>query len=105
MIPFTIIANYIESPLLIYDGGECDYFPLELKLADRKISVDVDPLAPGCRQWRHYYQDQELNELARQLGWYYEFRMNIEAAFAPALKKRIYMQPFWKAGQEISVCY
>lgn len=102
---FTLIASYPNAPTVFYDGEERLQFPLTIPLDGRSEVVQIDPLAPECRQWRHYFKDEELNELANLLDLKFEFMMNQETVVAPTSGKRVYFQPIWCRGSELTICY
>ena len=102
---FAIVASCASNPPVFYDGQERERFSLTVQLDGQAVELQLDPSAPENRQWRHYYNDAELNELSSLVGLKFEFRMSREVIVAPSHRKLVYFQPFWSAGRELTVCY
>jgi hypothetical protein len=102
---FATVSSCSNNPVTFYDGAERETFPLGFKLSGCSIELPINPLAPECRQWRHYYNDVELNELSAIAQFKYLFRGNIETAVDRAYGKPVHLQPFLVGEEEISVCF
>jgi hypothetical protein len=101
---FKEIANYSFHPEVVYDGTETA--GVQYTVCDGK---DIDILIQLGKEetwaWRHYYKDEELNELADTFRFSYRFILGTESAINSAINSRIFLQPSYINGIEYTICF
>lgn len=102
---FRLVTLQSSHPVVFYDGGEPEFVTLSAKIEGRDVSLGIDLEAVECWHWRHYYNDQELNELWSMLGLKFKFLVNSEVVVEPSAGRQVYFQPFIVGENEISVCF
>jgi|GEM_PF-3974437 len=103
---FKKVIDHSSHPRVIYDGGEVVNVKVPFigsNLGTRELVINLD--APEMREWRHYYSDDELNQLKDELRFSFKFLLNCEVAYNRAIDHLIYLQPVYKYKSEYTVCF
>jgi hypothetical protein len=101
---FEEIANYSFHPEVIYDGTETAGVQYTI-LDGENIEILIQLSKEETWAWRHYYKDEELNELAGMFLFSYRFIMGKESAINPVIDGRIFLQPSYINGIEYTICF